>query len=213
MKLKINEIYYSIQGESSYTGLPCIFIRLTYCNLRCTYCDSEYTFHKGKDMTVNEIMTKIKQYKCNLVEVTGGEPLFQKGCIELLQKLIDSKYNVLLETSGSLSIQDVPKEVINIIDFKCPTSNMKKKNYWENVKFIKPQDEIKFVIGNKEDYEWAKRKINQYNLTSKCMVLMSPIYKEIEPKIIIEWILNDNLDVKFQIQLHKNIWEDKTKGV
>ncbi|MBI65646.1 MAG: 7-carboxy-7-deazaguanine synthase [Candidatus Marinimicrobia bacterium] len=213
MKLKINEIYYSIQGESSYTGLPCIFIRLTYCNLRCTYCDSEYTFHDGEDMTVNEIMAKIKEYKCNLVEVTGGEPLFQKGCIELLQKLIDSKYNVLLETSGSLSIENVPKKVINIIDFKCPSSNMKKKNYWENLKFIKEKDEIKFVIGNKEDYEWAKRKINQYNLTSKCMVLMSPIYKEIEPKTIIEWILNDNLDVKFQIQLHKNIWENETRGV
>ena len=213
MKLKINEIYYSIQGESSYTGLPCIFIRLTYCNLRCTYCDSEYTFHDGEDMTVNEIITKIKQYKCNLVEVTGGEPLFQKGCIELLQKLIDSKYNVLLETSGSLSIENVPKKVINIIDFKCPSSNMKKKNYWENLKFIEQKDEIKFVIGNKEDYEWAKRKINQYNLTSKCMVLMSPTYKEIEPKTIIEWILNDNLDVKFQIQLHKNIWENETRGV
>ena len=213
MKLKINEIYYSIQGESSYTGLPCIFIRLTYCNLRCTYCDSEYTFHDGEDMTVNEIMAKIKQYKCNLVEVTGGEPLFQKGCIELLQKLIDSKYNVLLETSGSLSIKNVPKKVINIIDFKCPSSNMKKKNYWENLEFIKEKDEIKFVIGDKEDYEWAKRKINEYNLTSKCMVLMSPVYKEIKSKTIIKWILNDNLDVKFQIQLHKNIWENETKGV
>ena len=213
MKLKINEIYYSIQGESSYTGLPCIFIRLTYCNLRCTYCDSEYTFHDGEDMTVNEIMAKIKQYKCNLVEVTGGEPLFQKGCIELLQKLIDSKYNVLLETSGSLSIENVPKKVINIIDFKCPSSNMKKKNYWENLEFIKEKDEIKFVIGDKEDYEWAKRKINEYNLTSKCIVLMSPVYKEIESKTIINWILNDNLDVKFQIQLHKNIWENETRGV
>ena len=213
MKLKINEIYYSIQGESSYTGLPCIFIRLTYCNLRCTYCDSEYTFHDGEDMTINEIMAKIKQYKCNLVEVTGGEPLFQKGCIELLQKLIDSKYNVLLETSGSLSIENVPKKVINIIDFKCPSSNMKKKNYWENLEFIKEKDEIKFVIGDKEDYEWVKRKINEYNLTSKCIVLMSPVYKEIESKTIINWILNDNLDVKFQIQLHKNIWENETRGV
>jgi len=213
MKLKINEIYYSIQGESSYTGLPCIFIRLTYCNLRCAYCDSEYTFHDGNDMTIDEIMTKIKQYKCNLVEVTGGEPLFQKGCIELLQKLIDSKYNVLLETSGSLSIKNVPEKVINIIDFKCPSSNMKKKNYWENIKFIKSKDEIKFVIGNKEDYEWSKKKIKQYNLSNKCTILMSPIYKGIEPKTIIEWILNDNLDVKFQIQLHKNIWKDETRGV
>ena len=213
MKLKINEIYYSIQGESSYMGVPCIFIRLTYCNLRCTYCDSEYTFHDGNDMTINEIINEIKKYQCNLVEVTGGEPLFQKGCIDLLQKLIDFKYNVLLETSGSLSIKDVPKKVINIIDFKCPSSNMKKKNHWENIQFIKPQDEIKFVIGNKEDYEWAKEKIQQYNLTNKCTVLMSPTYKEIKPKTITKWILNDNLDVKFQIQLHKEIWKDETRGV
>ena len=139
--------------------------------------------------------------------------MFQKGCIDLLQKLIDLKYNVLLETSGSLSIKNVPKKVINIIDFKCPSSNMKKKNHWENIQFIKPQDEIKFVIGNKEDYEWAKEKIQKYNLTNKCTILMSPTYKEIKPKIITKWILNDNLDVKFQIQLHKEIWKDETRGV
>ena len=164
MKLKINEIYYSIQGESSYMGKPCIFIRLTYCNLRCTYCDSEYTFYDGNDMTIKEVINKIKKYPCNLVEVTGGEPLFQKECINLLQELVKNNYDVMLETSGSLSTKSVPKEVINIIDFKCPSSNMKKKNHWENIMYLKPIDEVKFVIGNREDYEWAKQKIYQYKI-------------------------------------------------
>ena len=213
MKLKINEIYYSIQGESSYMGKPCIFIRLTYCNLRCSYCDSEYTFHEGNDMSIDKIVDEIKKYPCKLIEVTGGEPLFQKNCINLLEKLVELKYDVLLETSGSLSIKDVPKAVVNIIDFKCPSSNMKKKNYWRNIQFIKPEDEVKFVIGNKEDYDWAKKKIDQYNLINTCTVLMSPTYKKIEPKTITKWILKDGLDIRFQIQLHKEIWEDKERGV
>ena len=213
MILKINEIYHSIQGESSFTGLPCIFIRLTYCNLRCSYCDSEYTFYEGADMSIDEILDKIKNYSCKLVEVTGGEPLFQKGCIDLLQKLIDLDYKVLLETSGSLTIKDVPKEVINIIDFKCPSSNMKKKNLWENINYLKLDDEVKFVIGNREDYDWAKNKIKKYNLTNICKVLMSPTYKEIEPKMITEWILEDNLNIRFQVQLHKEIWPEEERGV
>jgi 7-carboxy-7-deazaguanine synthase len=213
MILKINEIYHSIQGESSFTGLPCIFIRLTYCNLRCSYCDSEYTFYEGADMSIDEILNKIKNYSCKLVEVTGGEPLVQKGCIDLLQKLVDLDYKVLLETSGSLTIKDVPKEVINIIDFKCPSSNMKKKNLWENINYLKLDDEVKFVIGNREDYDWAKNKIKKYNLTNTCKVLMSPTYKEIESKMITEWILKDNLNIRFQVQLHKEIWPEEERGV
>ena len=213
MKLMINEIYHSIQGESSYTGKPCIFIRLTYCNLRCSYCDSEYTFHDGKELTINEIMQKIKKYSCNLVEVTGGEPLFQKNCIFLLQRLIKEKYDVLLETSGSLSIQEVPQKVVNIIDFKCPSSKMTKKNLWGNIDYIEGKDEVKFVIADKKDYNWAKEKIKKYTLTKKCTVLMSPAYEEIESKKIVEWILKDKLNVRFQIQLHKEIWEPDKKGV
>jgi len=213
MKLKINEIYYSIQGESSYTGLPCIFIRLTYCNLRCSYCDSEYTFYEGKDMLINEIIDEIKKYNCNLVEVTGGEPLLQSECINLLKKLVNLDYKVLLETSGSLTIKNVPKKVINIIDFKCPSSKMQKKNFWINVNYLKYNDEVKFIIEDKDDYQWAKEKIEEYSLTKKCNVLMSPSYKKIKPKKIAEWILNDNLNVKFQIQLHKEIWEDTDRGV
>jgi len=213
MILKINELYHSIQGESSFSGLPCIFIRLTYCNLRCSYCDSEYTFHEGSDMNINEILNKIKRYSCKLVEVTGGEPLFQKGCIDLLQKLVDLDYKVLLETSGSLTIKDVPKEVINIIDFKCPSSNMKKKNLWDNVNYLKSDDEVKFVIGNREDYDWAKNKIKEHNLINTCKILMSPTYNQIEPQMITKWILDDNLDIRFQIQLHKEIWPEEERGV
>ena len=213
MNLKINEIYYSIQGESSFTGLPCIFIRLTYCNLRCSYCDSEYTFYEGNDMSINQILDKIREYPCKLVEVTGGEPLVQKECIELLQKLVELNYNVLLETSGSLTIKNVPNQVINIIDFKCPTSNMEKKNLWDNINYLKNGDEVKFVIGDREDYDWAKRKIKKYGIEDKCSILMSPSYNQIQEKELVKWILEDNLNVRFQIQLHKKIWPEEEKGV
>ena len=213
MNLKINEIYYSIQGESSFSGLPCIFIRLTYCHRRCSYCDSEYTFHNGDRMDRKDIINQIKQYPCKLVQVTGGEPLFQKNCINLLKTLVEEQYNVLLETSGSLSIEKVPKEVINIIDFKCPSSKMQKKNLWENLDYIKTNDQIKFVIGNKEDYEWTKDKIYKYNLDKKCEILISPVYNNIKSEEIVNWILKDNLKVRFQIQLHKEIWPEEKRGV
>lgn len=213
MNLKINEIYYSIQGESSFTGLPCIFIRLTYCNLRCSYCDSEYTFYNGEDMSIKDIINKVKQYPCKLVQVTGGEPLFQKNCIILLRALVKEQYKILLETSGSLSIQDVPKEVINIIDFKCPSSKMQKKNLWDNLDYVKSNDQIKFVIGNKEDYDWTKSKIYKYNLEDKCELLISPVYGNIKSEKIVNWILEDNLKVRFQIQLHKEIWPEEKRGV
>jgi len=213
MNLKINEIYFSVQGESSFSGLPCIFIRLTYCNLRCTYCDSEYSFYDGKKMKIDEILEEIKKYSCNLVEVTGGEPLLQKNCINLLNELIKNKYDVLLETSGSLSISDVPNKVINIIDFKCPSSKMDNKNMWDNINYLKKNDEIKFVIGNRIDYEWTKQKIEEFKLNKICDILISPVYGEIEPKEIVKWILEDNLKVRFQIQMHKEIWSADKKGV
>ena len=213
MNLKINEIYFSVQGESSYSGLPCIFIRLTYCNLRCTYCDSEYSFYDGEKMKIDEILKEIKKYSCNLVEVTGGEPLLQKNCINLLNELIKNNYDVLLETSGSLSISDVPNKVINIIDFKCPSSKMNSKNMWDNINYLKKNDEIKFVIGDRIDYEWTKQKIEEFKLNQICDILISPVYGEIEPKEIVKWILEDNLKVRFQIQMHKEIWSADKKGV
>ena len=149
MGLKVNEIYKSVQGESTYTGHPCVFIRLTYCNLRCSYCDTEYAFYEGKELSIEAILKKIKAYKINLVEVTGGEPLIQKECNLLLKKLLSHNYEVLLETSGSLTLAKVPNKVIKIVDFKCPSSKMESKNLWENVNYINKTDEIKFVIGNR----------------------------------------------------------------
>ena len=212
-KIKVNEIYYSIQGESSLSGLPCIFIRLTYCNLRCTYCDSEYAFYDGKDFSIDEILEKIKEYNCNLVEVTGGEPLLQSQCINLLRELINNKYDVMLETSGSLSIKEVPEDVKKIIDFKCPTSGMEHKNLWAIINDVNNNDEVKFVIGNKQDFEWAVNKIKEYNIEKKCIILFSSVFGEIEYKQVVGWMLDSKIKARFQIQLHKHIWEESTKGV
>ena len=213
MNLRINEIFYSIQGESSLSGLPCIFIRLTYCNLRCTWCDTDYSFHEGKNMTIDEILIEIKKYKCKLVEVTGGEPLLQKGSIKLMESLIANGYKVMLETGGSLPIKKVPKEVIKIIDFKCPFSEMNRKNLWSILDDMEDHDEIKFVIGNRQDYEWTKDKIKKYNLTNRWTILFSCVFNELSYKKLAKWILDDGLDVKFQVQMHKHIWDPATIGV
>ena len=213
MALKVNEIYYSIQGESTHVGRPCIFIRLTYCNLRCTYCDTEYAFYEGKDIEIPEIMAEIKQWNCNLVEVTGGEPLFQDECIDLLNELTNQNYEVLLETGGSLSISDVPTEIVRIVDFKCPSSGMEKKNLWSIVKDLQPHDEVKFVIGDREDFDWAKEMLNKYSLNEKCSILFSPTFGKIDPSLIVEWILEGDIPVRMQLQMHKLIWESERKGV
>ena len=213
MALKVNEIYYSIQGESTHVGRPCIFIRLTYCNLRCTYCDTEYAFYEGKDIEIPEIMAEIKQWNCNLVEVTGGEPLFQDECIDLLNELTNQNYEVLLETGGSLSISDVPIEIVKIVDFKCPSSGMEKKNLWSIVNDLQPHDEVKFVIGDREDFNWAKEMLNKYSLNEKCSILFSPTFGKIDPSLIVEWILEGNIPVRMQLQMHKHIWESEGKGV
>ena len=210
--LKINEIFYSIQGESSYSGMPCIFIRLTYCNLRCSYCDTEDSFYEGQDMSIDQIIKEIEKYNCKLIEVTGGEPLLQKGSIELMNILLNNNYKVMLETGGSLPVNKVPLEVIKIVDFKCPSSNMEEKNDWRIIKDLQKHDEIKFVIGNKQDYEWAKDKIEQFNLHNKNL-LFSPVHDVLNPKELSEWILNDGLKVRAQLQLHKYIWGSNTKGV
>ena len=213
MNLKINEIFYSIQGESSYTGLSCIFIRLTFCNLRCSYCDTEYAFYEGENLTIKKILSEIKKYPCNLVMVTGGEPLLQEECITLMEELLNHNYKVMLETSGSLRLSDVPKEVVKIVDFKCPSSNMAKKNDWSILSDINKNDEIKFVIGDKDDYDWCKKVIKEYNLHSICPILFSPVYDKIEMKALSEWILNDGIDVRLQMQLHKHIWGPEKTGV
>jgi 7-carboxy-7-deazaguanine synthase len=211
--LKINEIYHSIQGEGSSAGLPCVFVRLTYCNLRCTYCDTEYAFYDGEDKSIDQIVFEVKKYNCNLVEVTGGEPLFQEECYELLKKLCNEDFDVLLETAGNMPIENVDSRVKIIMDLKCPSSKMEKKNLYDNINYIKSTDEIKFVIGNREDYEWTKEIINNYNLNSKCEILFSVVFGELEPITLVNWLLEDKLNVRFQLQMHKYIWHPETKGV
>ena len=212
-KLKINEIFKSIQGESTHMGIPCTFIRLTYCNLRCSYCDTEYAFHDGKDMKISEIVDKVKSMNINLVEITGGEPMLQEHVIDLMNILLKNKYNVLLETSGAISLKDVPKRVKKIVDFKCPSSNMKDKNLWTILEELEPYDEIKFVIGDYTDYKWVKQKIKEFHLDEKWTVLISPVFNKIELKDIADWILKDNLNVRLQLQMHKYIWDPETRAV
>ncbi len=211
--IKVNEIYFSIQGESSKAGLPCVFVRLTYCNLRCTYCDTEYAFFDGKDYSIDEIIDRVKKYECRLVEITGGEPLFQKECYDLLKKLCEEGFEVLLETGGSLPVKEVDKAVRIIMDLKCPSSGMVKKNLFENIRYLKTGDELKFVIGTREDYEWTKEIIKKYGLSNKCEILFSVVFGELEPLTLVNWILEDKLKVRFQLQMHKFIWDPLAKGV
>tara|TARA_Y100000996_G_scaffold137435_2_gene104540 strand:+ start:5733 stop:6386 length:654 start_codon:yes stop_codon:yes gene_type:complete len=211
--LKINEIFKSIQGESTHAGLPCIFIRLTYCNLRCTYCDTEYAFHDGQDMSIKEILEHIEPMGIKLVEVTGGEPMLQKNVISLMEELLKNNYKVMLETSGAISLKDVPKEVNKIVDFKCPSSAMSDKNLWSILDELNLKDEIKFVIGDLDDYKWVKAKISKYNLDSKWTILLSPVFGKITLEEMANWILEDNLKVRLQLQMHKYIWDPEKQGV
>ncbi len=211
--LKLNEIFYSIQGEGTRAGLPCVFVRLTYCNLRCTYCDTEYSFYEGTDWEISQVLDKVRDYNCNLVEITGGEPLIQAEVHPLMTQLCDLGYTVMIETGGSLDISPIDPRVTIIMDLKTPSSKMAKKNRYENIPLLKSTDEVKFVIGTREDYEWSKEQLELHNLTNRCNVLFSPVFGKIEPIEIAQWILHDNLSVRFQLQLHKFIWEPDAKGV
>mgnify|MGYP001432794668 CR=1 FL=1 len=211
--VKVNEIYFSVQGESTKAGLPCVFVRLTYCNLRCSYCDTEYAFFEGKDFSTEEIIAEVKKYNCKLVEITGGEPLVQAECSELMTELCNEGFEVLLETSGSLPVKNLDSRIKIIMDLKCPSSGMLKKNNYENISFLKPTDEVKFVIGSDEDYNWAKNLIAEYKLDEKCIILFSCVFGRLEPVTLVDWILKDNLNVRFQLQMHKFIWDPAAKGV
>ncbi|OGT46951.1 MAG: 7-carboxy-7-deazaguanine synthase QueE [Gammaproteobacteria bacterium RIFCSPHIGHO2_12_FULL_38_11] len=206
--LKLTEIFFSLQGETSRVGLPTIFIRLTGCPLRCQYCDTAYAFSGGKNYSIDEILKQISQYKTKYVTVTGGEPLAQKACLHLLKKLCDKNYSVSLETSGAVDIAGVDSRVVKILDIKTPASNEASRNIFDNLKYIFPSDEIKFVICNREDYDWSKKIISEYNLLERCAILFSPSYLQIANETLAHWILEDNLPVRFQIQLHKMIWGD-----
>jgi len=208
LTLKINEIFFSIQGETSKSGLPTIFIRLTGCPLRCVYCDTEYAFYEGDQMTLAEILKKISVYKVRCVTVTGGEPLAQKNCRPLLTMLCVEGYDVSLETSGALDIQDIDSRVARIVDLKTPASGEVDKNLYDNIQYLTPNDQVKFVICDREDYEWSKEKLNEYKLSDQCEVLFSGSHGEIRTTQLAEWILEDQLPVRLQIQLHKYLWGD-----
>ena len=208
-QLKIFEIFYSLQGESSRVGLPTIFIRLSGCPMRCHYCDTAYAFQGGSMMTIDEIMETVKKYQTRYVTVTGGEPLAQKEVLNLLKVLADQNFKVSLETGGGLSIKEVDPRIKIILDIKTPESGEEKKNYWENLNFIHLKDEIKFVLCSREDYDWAKKIINQYKLPEKCDVLFSPVYQKLNNTDLGNWILEDQLPVRMQIQLHKLLWGEK----
>ena len=208
-QLKIFEIFYSLQGESSRVGLPTIFIRLSGCPMRCHYCDTAYAFQGGVMMDMDDIMETIKKYNTHYVTVTGGEPLAQKEVLSLLKVLADQNYDVSLETGGGISIKEVDPRIKIILDIKTPESGEEKKNHWENLNLIHAKDEIKFVLCSREDYDWAKKILDQYKLTERCHVLFSPVYQKINATDLGNWILQDQLPVRLQIQLHKLLWGEK----
>ena len=212
--LTINEIYCSVQGESTWVGLPCVFVRLTFCDLRCNYCDTAYAFYEGRKWTLPEIVEQVIAYQCPLVEITGGEPLLQKNVLPLMTQLCDRGLTVLIETSGAHDISRIDPRVHRIMDLKTPGSGECQRNYYENIASLTRRDEVKFVIGSREDYLWSKEQVEKFQLAERCgTVLFSPIFGRIEPRRIVEWILEDKLCVRFQLQLHKFIWAPETKGV
>jgi len=212
--LTINEIYHSIQGESTWAGEPCVFVRLTFCDLRCTYCDTEYAFYEGKKQTLAEIVDAVAALQCPLVEITGGEPLLQKNVLPLMTMLADAGHTVLLETSGAHDISKVDARVHRIMDLKTPGSGECARNLFSNVEHLTQRDEVKFVIGSREDYEWSREQVERCQLTQRCRaVLFSPIFGRIDPREIVEWILAERLPVRFQLQMHKFIWTPAKRGV
>src|SRR5437870_1812549 len=211
--LIINEIFYSIQGESSRVGQPCVFVRLTACDLRCSWCDTPYAFDEGRKMAVDEVVAAVEGYGCPLVEITGGEPLLQEDVYELMERLSGAGRTVMLETGGHRSIARVPAGVLKIVDVKCPGSGEADKNEWTNLRMLASGDEVKFVIKDRVDYEFARDVIARFGLGNPTAVLISPVHGVLEPRTLSEWMLADHLLARLQLQLHKYIWPPDTRGV
>jgi 7-carboxy-7-deazaguanine synthase len=211
--MRVTEIFHSIQGESSFAGRPCAFVRLTGCPLRCTWCDSEYTFYGGTEMTLDDVLVKVRSFGCRLVEVTGGEPLHQPEAFTLIERLCSDSYEVLVETSGALDIAPVDPRAHIIMDVKCPGSGMRDRMDWKNLDRIARKDEVKFVIKDRADYEFARIITERHDLAGRCPVLFSPSFGELDPRQLAEWVLTDKLPVRVQLQLHKFIWDPQTRGV
>lgn len=212
-RLRINEIFHSIQGEGTRAGQRCAFIRLTGCHLRCTYCDTEYAFYEGGWMSLDEIVDRVRVYECSMVEVTGGEPLLQPAVYPLMKRLADEFPTVALETAGAILMDKVDPRIIRIMDLKTPSSGEADANEWGNIPLLTSRDEVKFVIGDRVDYDWAKGIIERYKLTNTCPVLMNPVFDALTPRALANWILEDRLEVRLGLQLHKIIWTPLTRGV
>jgi 7-carboxy-7-deazaguanine synthase len=212
--LTVNEIFHSIQGESTRAGEPCVFVRLTACDLRCSWCDTAYAFHEGRKMSVDEVVAAVDAHGCPLVEITGGEPLLQDDVYPLMERLLAGGRTVMLETGGHRPITRVPAAVVKIVDVKCPGSGEADSNDWTNLQALAPHDEVKFVVGDRVDYEYARDVIARYGLAARAAaVLLSPVHGALEPKILSEWMLADRLPARLQLQLHKFIWPAHTRGV
>jgi 7-carboxy-7-deazaguanine synthase len=212
--LTVNEIFHSIQGESTYAGEPCVFVRLTACDLRCSWCDTVYAFHEGRKMSIDDVMAEVARYDCPTVEVTGGEPLLQQDVYPLMTRLLQDGKRVLLETGGHRSIERVPAGVIRIVDIKCPGSGESDKTDWDNVRRLTPRDQVKFVIRHRQDYEFACDVLSREQLNTRAgTVLFSPVHDVMNARQLAEWILADRLPVRLQLQAHKYIWSPETRGV
>ncbi|WP_340123647.1 7-carboxy-7-deazaguanine synthase QueE [Methylobacter svalbardensis] len=206
--LRITEIFHSLQGESNTVGLPTVFIRLTGCPLRCVYCDTAYAFTGGKKIEIDAVIAQTEQYGTQYITVTGGEPLAQPACLELMTKLLDKGYCVSLETSGALDVSAVDQRVVKVMDLKTPSSGELSKNLYQNIEYLTQKDQLKFVIGNDEDYDWSKTVLTEYDLPNRCQILFSPVMGQQNPTELAEKILKDRLPVRFQLQLHKILWDD-----
>lgn len=212
--LTVNEIFYSIQGEATRAGEPCVFVRLTACDLRCSWCDTEYAFYEGRKRTLDDVIAEVEGHGCRLVEITGGEPLIQDDVYPLMSALIDRGYTVMIETGGHRSIARVPAGVVKIVDVKCPGSGEAARNHWENLSQLGPSDEVKFVIKDRADYEYAREVIERFQLSEHAAaILLSPVHGVLEPRLLSEWLLADHLPARLQLQVHKFIWPAAMRGV
>jgi 7-carboxy-7-deazaguanine synthase len=212
--LTVNEIFYSIQGESTKAGQPCVFVRLTACDLRCSWCDTPYAFHEGRKMSVSEVVDLVGRHRCPLVEITGGEPLLQEDVYPLMEALLAAGYTVMLETGGHRSIERVPVEVLKVVDVKCPGSGESDRNDWQNLDRLAVHDEVKFVVKDRADYQFARDVIRRHDLASRAAaVLLSPVHGQLDPRTLSEWMLLDHVPARLQLQLHKYIWPPGTRGV
>jgi len=212
--MKICEIFHSIQGETTYSGLPCVFVRASGCNLRCSYCDTKYAYDGGIETSVDEILAQVRSYRCGLIMITGGEPLIQHNEIDsLIDFLLRDEYKILLETNGSLSIESIDHRVVKIMDLKCPDSGMSEHMRWANLQYLCQHDQVKFVLSSRGDYEWAREVIAKYPLLGELEILLSTAFGRLEPESLVKWMLDDKLNARFQLQIHKYIWHPETRGV